>query len=51
MLEEMLYAAIEDFEIDMVMGQGPGARTIKIPVPHLTQAGATTKAGLVAGPL
>ncbi len=50
-IEEMLYIAMEDFEIDVVMGQGPGARTIKIPIPPFTLVGATTKAGLVSGPL
>jgi Holliday junction DNA helicase RuvB len=50
-IEEMLYNAMEDFEIDVVMGQGPGARTIKIPLPRFTLVGATTKTGLVSGPL
>jgi len=50
-IEEMLYNAMEDFEIDVVMGQGPGARTIKIPLPSFTLAGATTKTGLVSSPL
>jgi Holliday junction DNA helicase RuvB len=50
-IEEMLYSAMEDFEIDVVMGQGPGARTIKIPLPPFTLVGATTKTGLVSGPL
>ena len=50
-IEEMLYNAMEDFEIDVVMGQGPGARTIKIPLPPFTMVGATTKTGLVSGPL
>jgi Holliday junction DNA helicase RuvB len=50
-IEEMLYNAMEDFEIDVVMGQGPGARTIKIPLPTFTLVGATTKTGLVSGPL
>ena len=50
-IEEMLYNAMEDFEIDVVMGQGPGARTIKIPLPPFTLVGATTKTGLVSGPL
>jgi Holliday junction DNA helicase RuvB len=50
-IEEMLYNAMEDFEIDVVMGQGPGARTIKIPLPKFTLVGATTKTGLVSGPL
>jgi Holliday junction DNA helicase RuvB len=42
---------MEDFEIDVVMGSGPGARTIKIPLPPFTLVGATTKTGLVSGPL
>ena len=50
-IEEMLYTAMEDFEIDVVMGQGPGARTIKIPLPPFTLVGATTKTGLVSSPL
>lgn len=50
-IEEMLYNAMEDFEIDVVMGQGPGARTIKIPLLPFTMVGATTKTGLVSGPL
>jgi Holliday junction DNA helicase RuvB len=50
-IEEMLYNAMEDFEIDVVMGQGPGARTIKIPLLPFTLVGATTKTGLVSGPL
>ncbi len=50
-VEEMLYSAMEDFEIDVVIGQGPGARTIKIPLLPFTLVGATTKTGLVSGPL
>jgi Holliday junction DNA helicase RuvB len=50
-IEEMLYTAMEDFEIDVVMGSGPGARTIKIPLPPFTLVGATTKTGLVSSPL
>jgi Holliday junction DNA helicase RuvB len=50
-VEEILYSAMEDFEIDVIIGQGPGARTIKIPIPPFTLVGATTKAGLVSGPL
>jgi Holliday junction DNA helicase RuvB len=50
-VEEILYAAMEDFEIDVVIGQGPGARSIKLPIPPFTLVGATTKAGLVSGPL
>ncbi|MGM0431567.1 MAG: Holliday junction branch migration DNA helicase RuvB [Spirochaetota bacterium] len=50
-LEEMLYIAMEDFEIDWVIGQGPAARTIRVPIPRFTMIGATTKAGKVAAPL
>jgi len=50
-LEEMLYVAMEDYAIDWVIGQGPTARTIRIPIPPFTLIGATTKAGQVAGPL
>ncbi|HUX50893.1 MAG TPA: Holliday junction branch migration DNA helicase RuvB [Spirochaetia bacterium] len=50
-MEEMLYIAMEDFEIDWVIGQGPSARTIRIPIPPFTLVGATTKAGQVSGPL
>ena len=50
-MEEMLYIAMEDFEIDWINGQGPAARTIRIPIPRFTLIGATTKAGQVASPL
>ncbi len=50
-MEELLYIAMEDFEIDWIIGQGPSARTIRIPVPPFTLIGATTKAGLVSSPL
>lgn len=50
-VEEMLYVAMEDFEIDWIIGQGPAARTIRIQLPKFTLIGATTKAGQVAGPL
>jgi len=50
-VEEILYSAMEDFEIDVVIGAGPGARSIKIPLPPFTLVGATTKTGLVSGPL
>lgn len=50
-LEEMLYIAMEDYEIDWVIGQGPSARTMRIPIPHFTLVGATTKAGMVSSPL
>lgn len=50
-IEEMLYIAMEDYELDWVIGQGPAARTIRIPLPRFTLVGATTKAGQVAAPL
>ncbi len=50
-IEEMLYIAMEDYEIDWIIGQGPSARTIRIPIPPFTLIGATTKAGAVASPL
>ena len=50
-IEEMLYIAMEDYELDWIIGQGPAARTMRIPLPPFTMVGATTKAGLVAAPL
>lgn len=50
-IEEMLYIAMEDYEMDWVIGQGPSARNIRIPIPPFTLIGATTKAGQVASPL
>jgi holliday junction DNA helicase RuvB len=50
-VEEMLYIAMEDYELDWIIGQGPSARTIRIPVPKFTLVGATTKAGMVSSPL
>ena len=50
-IEEMLYIAMEDFELDWIIGQGPAARTVRIPVAPFTLVGATTKPGRVAGPL
>ena len=50
-IEEVLYTAMEDFEIDVVIGQGPGARSLKIPLPPFTMVGATTRPGLVSRPL
>jgi Holliday junction DNA helicase RuvB len=50
-IEEMLYIAMEDFELDWIIGQGPSARTVRIPVPPFTLIGATTKAGMVSAPL
>lgn len=50
-IEELLYIAMEDYELDWIIGQGPAARTIRIPVPPFTLVGATTKAGMVSSPL
>jgi Holliday junction DNA helicase RuvB len=50
-LEEILYQAMEDFRIDIVIGQGPMARTVKIDLPPFTLIGATTRIGLLTGPL
>ncbi|HYV19191.1 MAG TPA: Holliday junction branch migration DNA helicase RuvB [Verrucomicrobiae bacterium] len=50
-LEEILYQAMEDFRLDVVIGQGPGARTVKIDLPRFTLVGATTRIGLLSGPL
>jgi Holliday junction DNA helicase RuvB len=50
-IEEMLYIAMEDFELDWIIGQGAAARTVRIPIPHFTLVGATTKAGMVSSPL
>jgi Holliday junction DNA helicase RuvB len=49
--EEFLYPAMEDFEMDMVIGHGPSARTVKIEVPRFTLIGATTRPGLLTNPL
>ncbi|AGT44436.1 Holliday junction branch migration DNA helicase RuvB [Treponema pedis] len=50
-IEEMLYIAMEDYELDWIIGQGPGARTVRIPIPPFTLIGATTRAGMVSSPL
>ena len=50
-IEEMLYIAMEDYELDWIIGQGPGARTVRIPLPPFTLIGATTRAGMVSSPL
>ena len=50
-VEEMLYAALEDFRVDLMIGSGPGARTHSIPLPAFTAIGATTRAGLLSPPL
>lgn len=50
-VEEMLYSALEDFRVDLMVGSGPGARTHSIPLPPFTAIGATTRAGLISAPL
>ncbi len=50
-IEEMLYMAMEDGELDFIIGQGPSARTLRIPLPPFTLVGATTRAGMVGSPL
>ncbi len=50
-IEEVLYPAMEDFKIDVIIGQGPSARNIKIDLPRFTLIGATTRAGLLTSPL
>jgi len=50
-IEEMLYIAMEDYELDWIIGQGPAARTVRIPVPPFTLVGVTTKPGRVSSPL
>jgi holliday junction DNA helicase RuvB len=50
-IEEILYPAMEDYYIDIIIGEGPGARSIKMPLPHFTLVGATTRAGLLTAPL
>ncbi len=50
-VEEMLYSALEDFRVDLMVGSGPGARTHSIPLPGFTAIGATTRAGLISAPL
>ncbi len=49
--EEKLYPAMEDYRLDLIIGQGPSARTITIPLPHFTLVGATTRTGLLTSPL
>ena len=50
-IEEILYPAMEDYELDIVIGQGPSARSVKVPLQHFTLIGATTRAGLLTAPL
>jgi Holliday junction DNA helicase RuvB len=50
-VEEVLYPALEDFQLDIMIGEGPGARSIKLDLPPFTLVGATTRAGLLTSPL
>jgi len=50
-VEEILYPAMEDYQLDIMIGQGPSARTIKLDLPRFTLVGATTRAGLLSSPL
>lgn len=50
-VEEVLYPAMEDFQLDIVIGRGPSARSIRLDVPRFTLVGATTRTGLITGPL
>src|ERR671938_544941 len=50
-IEEILYPAMEDYELDIMIGQGPSARSVKVPVQKFTLIGATTRAGLLTAPL
>lgn len=50
-IEEVLYSAMEDFVLDVVLGQGPGAKTVRLTLPHFTLVGATTRQGLLSAPL
>lgn len=50
-VEEVLYPAMEDFQLDLIIGQGPSARTVRLDVPQFTLVGATTRAGLLTPPL
>src|SRR5262245_10371366 len=50
-VEEILYPAMEDYQIDIMIGEGPAARAIKLDIPRFTLVGATTRAGLLTSPL
>ena len=50
-IEEVLYPAMEDYVLDIVIGKGPAARSIRLDIPHFTLVGATTRSGLLTGPL
>jgi len=50
-VEEVLYPAMEDYALDVILGKGPSAKTLRIDLPHFTLIGATTKAGMISGPM
>jgi Holliday junction DNA helicase RuvB len=50
-VEEILYPALEDYALDVVLGKGPGARTVRLQIEHVTVIGATTRVGSITGPL
>ncbi|HUQ90052.1 MAG TPA: Holliday junction branch migration DNA helicase RuvB [Bryobacteraceae bacterium] len=50
-VEEMFYSALEDFRVDIIVGQGPGARTHSLPIPRFTAIGATTRMGMISAPM
>jgi holliday junction DNA helicase RuvB len=50
-VEEVLYSAMEDFQLDIMLGKGPTARSIRLELPRFTLVGATTRAGMISGPL
>jgi Holliday junction DNA helicase RuvB len=50
-IEEVLYGAMEDYKLDIIIGQGPGARTLRLDLPRFTLVGATTRSGLLSSPL
>src|SRR5690606_30207807 len=50
-VEEVLYPAMEDFQLDIVLGKGPAARSIRLDLPRFTLVGATTRTGSITGPL
>lgn len=50
-VEEVLYSAMEDFQLDLIIGEGPAARTVRIDLPKFTLVGATTRLGLISNPL
>jgi len=50
-VEEILYPAMEDFQLDIVVGKGPAASSIRLTMPPFTLVGATTRTGMITGPL